>query len=605
MTAETSASARRAARRLVREQGPETVQDRWLPVHAGILAGVISFFVYLLTLAPAMHLGDGLELCTAAKVLGVPHPTGYPLYMLLLKIFTLIPLGSEIIARTAMFSALCSAGCAGITVVILHDLLRAVLRSWPPKALLIAALAGGLSSAFLRFHWNNSIVTEVYALELLLILVFIRIGQRFAEAPSPGLLIAGGLVLGLGLAHHRLSVIMVLPYAIMWFKAVRLDKIVGIRRAFVLSAAALLACLALYAYLPVRARANPAINWGNPQTLSRFMEHIRGTEYTQFRLLHNRPDQKFSAESYGYFASQTCRQLALDFAEQIVPTTGEARYDKALNRKFTQTTGVNLISLAILTSLFVVGANYFARSMAFLFSLMGLMALQNIAVVLVYNIADIRDYYLFAFWFAWLCVFLGVVGGLAHIGAGKKPVVASYGLLLLPAIIALVNFPRCNLRHDTAAEDLSAVALPESKEIMPEGSVLLTGGDQDIYTSWYRQIVRGERPDVLVFGTNFIYKPWYPAFFTREQIEKYKIRFAGHVARDPVEFTKQIRDGIVDANAGKVPLFTSTTDPYVLQLLSEQYTLKPLLETPVAAESELTDDTTVTLYRILPKVPNP
>ena len=129
-------------------------------------------------------------------------------------------------------------------------------------------------------------------------LVFVRIAQRFAASPSPPHLIAAGLVLGLGLAHHRLSIVMALPYAMMWFKAARIDRIAGLRAALALSAAAVFACLALYTYLPIRARANPAINWGNPQTFARFMEHVRGTEYTQFRLLHNRPDQKFGAESY-------------------------------------------------------------------------------------------------------------------------------------------------------------------------------------------------------------------------------------------------------------------------------------------------------------------
>ena len=55
---------------------------------------LVSFVAYLATLSPSVYLGDSGELSAAAFCLGVPHGSGYPLYVLLGKVFCLIPFGS-------------------------------------------------------------------------------------------------------------------------------------------------------------------------------------------------------------------------------------------------------------------------------------------------------------------------------------------------------------------------------------------------------------------------------------------------------------------------------------------------------------------------------
>ena len=80
-----------------------------------------------------------------------------------------------------------------------------------------------------------------------------------------------------------------------------------------------------------------------------------------------------------------------------------------------------------------------------------------------------------------------------------------------------------------SAEIVAATVLPMEKEIMPEGSVLVTGGDWDIYSAWYKQLARRERTDVLVVGANFMHQPWYPAFFTDGQKAEYGLQFASGV----------------------------------------------------------------------------
>ena len=92
-----------------------------------LLTGTIAFAVYLATLATdltwAFQATDGPELMTAAMTLGVPHPPGYPTYVLLGHLFGGLPLGS-IPFRFSLFSAL----SAGVAVVFLTAAARHMRR---------------------------------------------------------------------------------------------------------------------------------------------------------------------------------------------------------------------------------------------------------------------------------------------------------------------------------------------------------------------------------------------------------------------------------------------------------------------------------------------
>src|SRR5262245_16109642 len=79
----------------------------------GTLAGAL-FVVYALGVCPTIYVGDSGELVAAVYLLGIPHPTGYPLYTLLGKLWTLlIPFGS-IAYRMSLFSAACAAGACAV-----------------------------------------------------------------------------------------------------------------------------------------------------------------------------------------------------------------------------------------------------------------------------------------------------------------------------------------------------------------------------------------------------------------------------------------------------------------------------------------------------------
>src|SRR5712691_76170 len=80
-------------------------------VCAGIVF-LVTLGVYIATLAPTVTLVDSGELIVAARFLGVAHPPGFPLYVMLAHLASLVPWGSvalRVNLASALFAALASA----------------------------------------------------------------------------------------------------------------------------------------------------------------------------------------------------------------------------------------------------------------------------------------------------------------------------------------------------------------------------------------------------------------------------------------------------------------------------------------------------------------
>jgi hypothetical protein len=157
-----------------------------------------ALLVYGLTLAPDLtwaNFGtDGGELITAAVTLGVPHPPGYPTYVLLGKLASLIPIGT-VAYRFNLFSAVCISLAAGLVTGIVRGEKET------------SAIAVGLSLAFAPLVWGQAVITEVYGLNLVMVALFIwALGDK-----RPSLLT--GSLFGLCLTTH-LTAVLLLPLAI-------------------------------------------------------------------------------------------------------------------------------------------------------------------------------------------------------------------------------------------------------------------------------------------------------------------------------------------------------------------------------------------------------
>src|SRR5881296_3546960 len=132
---------------------------------AAIVASITVFTLYALTLGSTTALWDTSEYITAAYVLGLPHPPGNPLFVILGRVFSLLPVAPTVAQRINLLAAIASAVTAGIWFLVAERVLSGWLRErW--QRLLGGALAALLSATQFTV-WNQSVVNEkVYTVSL-------------------------------------------------------------------------------------------------------------------------------------------------------------------------------------------------------------------------------------------------------------------------------------------------------------------------------------------------------------------------------------------------------------------------------------------------------
>jgi hypothetical protein len=235
---------------------------------ASLTAGILALAVYLATMPPGLTWAndgaDGGDLISAAYVLGVPHPPGYPLYVALGHLVARLPLGpSDIGLRFNVLSALMAAGAVALFV-------QAASRRQGPTAGLVA----GLVLAFGSIYWSQAIIAEVYAFNALAVSILLLL--VLSDSPRWEWI---GLVWGISWSTH-LSSVLLLPLLVARIVESKTDpwKVSG--RIMAGWAVGLLPFCAL----PLFASQSPPINWGNPTSLARWWWLVSGRLYSSFVL---------------------------------------------------------------------------------------------------------------------------------------------------------------------------------------------------------------------------------------------------------------------------------------------------------------------------------
>jgi len=171
----------------------------WWPV-ALTFCGALA--LYLRTLAPTVAelFDDSLEFQLVGYKLAIAHPTGYPLYTLLLKAATFLPVGDA-----AYRANLLSAVSAALAVALIGALSARLSGSRPAGFVSAAALA--VSPVF----WSQAVITEVYAFNALLFALILLVALPAADGSHAGFGARLGplaFLFGLALTHHRMIVLL-------------------------------------------------------------------------------------------------------------------------------------------------------------------------------------------------------------------------------------------------------------------------------------------------------------------------------------------------------------------------------------------------------------
>jgi len=442
------------------------LRDAWRGIEwrdAALYGGAFAlpFAAYLLTLGPTAMGDDSAELTVAAYVLGVPHPTGYPLYMLLGKAWQLlVPIGS-IAYRMNLLSAVCAAAtCAAVAWVCR---LLGCRRS--------AALLGALTAGSFRIFWQQSNVAEVYALSALFVALILGAFLVWHRCRSERSLIALAFICGLAFTHHHVSLcfsVVFLGIAVMLQRPVRAGWILK-------GLAALALPQALHLYLPVRAAANPPLNWENATTWPAFWDHVTGAPWLA-RYGFTRRGEELAAFLGGVLrllrGDMTLFGLALGVA-------GLA----ALTRRRALFSGGALVAFGIVAASGSMSPLYRTTS--------GHEALIPCLLILALWIAVGAD---------WAAAHMS--RALAWSARWALPLLA----VGLPARAAAFNWSHADVSRDWRAYDYAQLVLAEAD---PRAVVVLHGYTAHM-ASLYLQVVEGRRPDVDLVSVDFSGTRWFP-----------------------------------------------------------------------------------------------
>jgi len=256
-----------------------------------LLLGVGGLILYVLTLAPTVVtlFDDSLEFQLVCYLPGIAHPTGYPLYTLLGKLFTFLPF-RDVAYRVNLLSAVVGTATWSLTYALGRNL---GLRRTGSIA---AAVALGTSPIF----WSQATVAEVYSLHCLFVILLLILLIRWGQSPDPwtsrGRAWAFAFCFGLSLAHHRMTLLLV-PAIILYgvwtllsrrADALRRSMTIGPRRdpGFWGQAAGALFFFALplllYAYIPLRGRTTTSLDGTYVNTWPGFWTWITASGYNVF-----------------------------------------------------------------------------------------------------------------------------------------------------------------------------------------------------------------------------------------------------------------------------------------------------------------------------------
>ena len=235
----------------------------WLP--RGLAAA--TFLLYVVAAPSGVFWLDSGELSAAALGLGSPHPTGFPLFCVIAKLASLIPLG-ELAFRINVMCALCGA----IAVLSVCRLVQEVCKN--DTCAVMSAVGAGASLALSLTFFRQATVAEVYAPTAAAMALALRLLIAAAYDGKPRAALLAAVVAGLGVGLHITFCLTLPVFAV--YVVLRLRR--GARWPLVLPVVTFAIAAGLYAYLPIRASTGRtiAVDWGHPRTASALIAHVRG-----------------------------------------------------------------------------------------------------------------------------------------------------------------------------------------------------------------------------------------------------------------------------------------------------------------------------------------
>ena len=507
---------------------------------------VLVGFFYLITCAPTASFWDCGEFIGCAYILGVPHPPGTPLMVLVGRLFSFLPVSKEIAFRVNLFSVLTGAlTCAFVYYITVRLIGIYRKKSALPDLILTHAVGIGaaLLLAFSESHWINSIETETYSpaaffIGLAAYLTFIwydNIGKRHNKKTL--LLIAYLLVLSTGI---YLAPIAIAP-AILLFVIIA-DWRSLLDSKFIIAAILLLALApTTNLYLFIRAHHDPGINECDPRTRQAIYDVLTRKQYGPMNMLPRKTQMETGMSLIPAYIEQV--KLYLRYLSwQFVPTQIQTKPFNSfpIGWRF-------IVILFFAVGILGMWVSYKSdkRTFVLIFFMFLLLSLGFVTYLnMRFSPSDPnpahqprevreRDYF-FPLSHIFLAVFYGIgfwyiLMRLRKYFRQKRELIYTY---TSSAVVILISFSLCAVHfhtHDRHDDWIPSDYGENMLNSCDDNSIVFTNGDNDTFPLWFVHEVKKVKPSVTVANLSLLNTNWYikqlkrrgiPISFTNDEIDK-------------------------------------------------------------------------------------
>lgn len=225
---------------------------------------VLTFPILAFCAAPGISFHDSGEFALAVHSAGIPHSPGAPTYMLANLLFKLFTFGAEA-ARSAN---LCSAFCGSLTLAFASTFVFRHFGDRPAPIRWLAALVTSLSILGTGAFLEQSFIAEQYTLMTALMSGLLLVIQTNEHKPALKYFYAMGLIWGLAIGNHPSQLVLGL---VLLMPLIQKRKEIAVWKSLPIGLLGLGTGLLSFLYLPVRASANPLMNWGHPSNWENFV----------------------------------------------------------------------------------------------------------------------------------------------------------------------------------------------------------------------------------------------------------------------------------------------------------------------------------------------
>jgi hypothetical protein len=574
--------------------------------------------LYFVTLAPSTAMWDTSEYIAAAYVLGLPHPPGNPLFVLLGKVFTLLPVAPGAAMRVNVLAAVCSAASAGLWFLITERVLASWMRERWQRVVggALAALVG--ATAFTV--WSQSVVNEkVYTVALVGVALIAWLTVRWSDEPdgpkADRWLVLIAYLLGLGYANHMAG-FLAAP-AVGLAVVLRRPRTLARPKLLLAAGGALVLGMTPFATQPIRAAFDPAQNTGEVTACTNGIGfRCTFSQTTWDRFLYN-----FNREQYG---KPSLLERQATFPDQVGMWWLYFKW-QWMRDAHGQHSRTQLALAVVFFSLGILGAwvhwKHDRRTFWFFGPLMFTMTLllvyymnfklgwtQAVERGLDTSTSEVRDrdyFFLWSFsaWGVWVAVAVAWLTTRESGTGNREPApLTGVGSLFPVTALGIALIPLITNWHDASIRAGGTFTREWARDVLnsvePYG-ILITNGDNDTFPLWYAQAVEGVRPDVIVAVTSYLGTDWFVRQIIRRKTPTYDAAKGPAIYRatawkkpttPPLAMTPQEADAIppavsigeaqrfrVDSIEATIPVGYLTRDQIVvLRFIADSFPGRPL-----------------------------